>query len=135
MVVLLQIWVCQKKMEMKLNNSLLFFFLSKFWAGLLSINPFLNIYTIILLGTAPAGFAQQCPMCNNSSSEVCRLNFVTWEGGRPWNEENEETLFPVIYLGRAAENDVGQETSDRDMRKMRRPYDQSSFLGRPASKR
>ena len=74
-------------------------------------------------------------MCNNSSSEVCRLNFVTWEGGRPWNEENEETLFPVIYLGRAAENDVGQETSDHDMRKMRRPYDQSSILGGPASQK
>ena len=36
------------------------------------------------------------------SEEVYRLNFVTLGGGRPWNEETEEPLFPVIFLGRAA---------------------------------
>ena len=83
MVVLLQIWIWKKKMERKLNNSFIIFFFSKFWAGLFSINLFLNIRAIILLGTAPAGFAQQCPRCNNGSSEVlCRLNFVTWGVGR-----------------------------------------------------
>ena len=32
--------------------------------------PFLNIGAITPLGAAPAGFAQQCPRCDNSSSEV-----------------------------------------------------------------
>ena len=31
---------------------------------------FLNIGAITPLGAAPAGFAQQCPRCDNSSSEV-----------------------------------------------------------------
>ena len=38
-------------------------------------------------------------------------------------------------LGRAAENKVGQEVRVHDMRKMRRPFDQSSILGGPASER
>ena len=72
-------------------------------------------------------------------------------GGRRRHEDTVETLFPVIFLGRAAENNVGQEARvhdmsgpaskkvgprDRvhDMREMRRPYDQSCILGRPARK-
>ena len=46
-----------------------------------------------------------------------------------------ETLFPVIFLGRAAENNVGQEARVHDMRTMWSPYDQSSNLGGPASKK
>ena len=60
---------------------------------------------------------------------------MTLWGGRPWNEETEETLFPVIFLGRAAKNNVGQEVRFHDMRKVRHPYDQSSILGGPASKK
>ena len=41
-----------------------------------------------------------------------------------------ETLSPVIFLGRAAENNVGQ-----DMRTMWSPYDQSCNLGGPTSKK
>ena len=36
----------------------------------LQLRPFLNIGAITPLGAAPAGFAQQCPRCDNSSSEV-----------------------------------------------------------------
>ena len=39
-----------------------------------------------------------------------------------------------IFLGRAAENNVGQEARVHDMRTMRSPYDQSCNLGGPASK-
>ena len=46
-----------------------------------------------------------------------------------------ETLFPVIFLGRAAENNVGQEARVHEMRTMWSPYDQSSNLGRPAGKK
>ena len=46
-----------------------------------------------------------------------------------------ETLFPVIFLGRAAENNVGQEARVHDMRTMWSPYDQSCKLGGPASKK
>ena len=46
-----------------------------------------------------------------------------------------ETLFPVIFLGRAAENNVGQEARVHEMRTMWSPYDQSCNLGGPASKK
>ena len=46
-----------------------------------------------------------------------------------------ETLFPVIFLGRAAENNVEPGGRVHDMRTMWRPYDQSSNLGEPASKK
>ena len=46
-----------------------------------------------------------------------------------------ETLFPVIFLGRAAENNVGPGGRVHDMRTMWSPYDQSSNLGRPAGKK
>ena len=46
-----------------------------------------------------------------------------------------ETLFPVIFLGRAAENNVGPEDRVLDMRTMWRPYAQSCNLGRPAGKK
>ena len=46
-----------------------------------------------------------------------------------------ETLFPVIFLGRAAENNVGQEARVHEMRTMWSPYDQSCNLGRPAGKK
>ena len=45
-----------------------------------------------------------------------------------------ETLVPVIFLGRAAENNVGQEARVQEMRTMWSPYDQSCNLGGPASK-
>ena len=44
-----------------------------------------------------------------------------------------ETLFPVIFLGRAAENNVGPRGRVHDMRTMWSPYDQSCKLGGPAS--
>ena len=56
-------------------------------------------------------------------------------GSCPRHEETVETLFPVIFLGRAAKNNVGQEVRFHDMRKVRHPYDQSSILGGPASKK
>ena len=56
-----------------------------------AIPQYRSYYTL-----APAVFAQQCPRCDYSSSEVCRLNFVTLGEGRPWNEETEETLFLAI---------------------------------------
>ena len=56
-------------------------------------------------------------------------------GSCPRHEETVETLFPVIFLGRAAENNVGQEARVHDMRTMWSPYDQSSNLGRPAGKK
>ena len=46
-----------------------------------------------------------------------------------------ETLFPVIFLGRAAENNVGPGDRVHDMREMRSPYDQSYKLVGPASKK
>ena len=46
-----------------------------------------------------------------------------------------ETLFPVIFLGRAAENNVGQEACVHDMREMWSPYDQSCNLGDPPVKK
>ena len=58
-----------------------------------------------------------------------------WGGGRPRNEETVETLFPVIFLGRAAENNVGQEARVHDMRTMWSPYNQSCNLGGPAGKK
>ena len=60
---------------------------------------------------------------------------MTLGGGRPRNEETVETLFPGIFLGRAAENNVGQEVRVHDMRTMWSPYDQSCNLGGPASKK
>ena len=50
-------------------------------------------------------------------------------GSCPRHEETVETLFPVIFLDRAAENNVGQEACVHDMRTMRRPNDQSCDLG------
>ena len=50
-------------------------------------------------------------------------------GGRPQHEESEAPLFPVIFLGRAAENNVGQEARVHEMRTMWSPYDQSCNLG------
>ena len=44
-------------------------------------------------------------------------------------------LVPVIFLGRAAENNVGQEARVHEMRTMWSPYDQSCNLGRPAGKK
>ena len=46
-----------------------------------------------------------------------------------------ETLFPVIFLGRAAENNVGPGGRVHDMRTMWSPYDQSCNLGGPARKK
>ena len=46
-----------------------------------------------------------------------------------------ETLFPVIFLGRAAENNGGPGDRVHDMRTMWSPYDQSCNLGRPAGKK
>ena len=46
-----------------------------------------------------------------------------------------ETLFPVIFLGRAAENNVGPRGRVHDMRTMWSPYDQSCKLGGPARKK
>ena len=46
-----------------------------------------------------------------------------------------ETLFPVIFLGRAAENNVGPGGRVHDMRTMWSPFDQSCNLGGPASKK
>ena len=43
-------------------------------------DPFLNIGAITPLGAAPASFAQQCPRCDNSSSEVGLHNSVTLGG-------------------------------------------------------
>ena len=45
------------------------------------------------------------------------------------------TLFPVIFLGRAAENNVGPWGRVHDMRTMWSPYDQSCNLGGPAGKK
>ena len=39
-------------------------------AGAILFCAFLNIGAITPLGAAPAGYAQQCPRCDNSSSEV-----------------------------------------------------------------
>ena len=70
------------------------------------------------------------------SEEVWLYNFVYLGGGRPQNEETVETLLiPVIFPGRAAENNVGQDARVRDMMTMWSPYDQSRNLGRPASKK
>ena len=46
-----------------------------------------------------------------------------------------ETLFPVIFLGRAAENNGGPGGRVHDMRTMWSPYDQSCNLGGPAGKK
>ena len=46
-----------------------------------------------------------------------------------------ETLFPVIFLGRAAENNGGPGDRVHDMREMRSPYEQSCKLGGPVSKK
>ena len=46
-----------------------------------------------------------------------------------------ETLFPVIFLGRAAENNVGQEARVHDMRTMWSAYDQSCNKGGLTSKK
>ena len=56
-------------------------------------------------------------------------------GSCPRHEETVETLFPVIFLGRAAENNVGPGGRVHDMRTMWSPYDQSCNLGGPASKK
>ena len=63
------------------------------------------------------------------SEEVWLHNFVTLGGvvqcPRHAHEETVETLFPVIFLGRAAENNVGPGGRVHDMRTMWSPYDQS----------
>ena len=56
-------------------------------------------------------------------------------GSCPRHEETVETLFPVIFLGRAAENNVGPGGRVHDMRTMWSPYDQSCKLGGPARKK
>ena len=53
-------------------------------------------------------------------------------GSCPRHEQTVETLFPVIFLGRAAENNVGQEARVHEMRTMWSPYNQSCNLGGPA---
>ena len=65
------------------------------------VRAFLNIGAITPLGAAPAGYAQQCPRCDNSSSEVGLHNSVTLGG---------------VVL---------------DMMKLWRPYDQSYFWAEP----
>ena len=85
--------------------------------------PFLNTVAITPLGAAPAGVAQQCQRCDNSSSKVCLYNFVTLGGGRPWNEECVVPLFLSYNLGRAAKNYGGQEVRVHDMRKLWSPHD------------
>ena len=87
------------------------------------------------MGAAPAGFAQQRPRCDNSSSEVGLHNSVYLGGGRRRHEDTVETLFPVIFLGRAAENNVGPGGRVHDMRTMWSPYNQSCNLGGPAGKK
>ena len=52
-------------------------------------------------------------------------------GSCPRHDETVETLFPVIFLGRAAENNVGPGGRVHDMRTMWSPYDQSCNLGGP----
>ena len=52
-------------------------------------------------------------------------------GSCPQHDETVETLFPVIFLGRAAENNVGPGGRVHDMRTMWSPYDQSCNLGGP----
>ena len=66
------------------------------------------------------------------SEAVWLHNFVYLGGGRPRHEDTVETLVPVIFLGRAAENNVGQEARVHEMRTMWSPYDQSCNLGGPA---
>ena len=96
---------------------------------------FLNIGAITPLGAAPASFAQQCPRCDNSSSEVGLHNSVTLGGvvlgmmklWRPYDQS--------CNLGRAAENNVGPEDRVLDMRDMWSSYDQSCILGGAARKR
>ena len=61
--------------------------------------------------------------------------FRDFGGSCPRHDETVETLFPVIFLGRAAENNVGPEDRVLDMRTMWSPYDQSCNLGGPASKK
>ena len=56
-------------------------------------------------------------------------------GSCPRHDETVETLFPVIFLGRTAENNVGPGGRVLDMRTMWSPYDQSCNLGGPASKK
>ena len=56
-------------------------------------------------------------------------------GSCPRHEETVETLFPVIFLGRAAENNGGPGGRVHDMRTMWSPYDQSFKLGGPARKK
>ena len=65
------------------------------------LEVFLNIGAITPLGVPPAGFAQQCPRCDNSSSEVGLHNSVTLGG--------------VVH----------------GMRKLWRPYSQSYFWAEP----
>ena len=72
---------------------------------------------------------------NGDSEEVWLHNFVYFGGGRPRHEDTVEALFPVIFLGRAAENSVGPGGRVHDMRTMWSPYDQSCKLGGPASKK
>ena len=55
-------------------------------------------------------------------------------GSCPRHEKTVETLFPVIFLGRAAENNGGPGGRVHDMRTMWSPYDQSCNLGGLASK-
>ena len=55
-------------------------------------------------------------------------------GGRRRHEDTVETLFPVIFLGRAAENNVGPGGRVHDMRKMWSSYDQSCKQGGAARK-
>ena len=57
---------------------------------------FLSTGAITPLGAAPAGVAQQCPRCDNNSSEVYLHNFVTLGAGRPWKKVCVMPLFPVM---------------------------------------
>ena len=66
------------------------------------------------------------------SEAVWLHNFVYLGGGRRRHEDTVEALFPVIFLGRAAKNNVGQEARVHEMRTMWSPYDQSCNLGGPA---
>ena len=61
--------------------------------------------------------------------------FRDFGGSCPRHDETVETLFPVIFLGRAAENNGGPGDRVHDMRTMWSPYDQSSNLGGPAGKK
>ena len=89
----------------------------------------------LLLDLGPGAFGKRVSRRGREkrdSEEVWLHNFVYMGGGRPRHEDTVETLFPVIFLGRAAKNNVGPEGRVHDMRTMWSPYDQSCNLGGPA---